>query len=458
MSLSPPRIPGRLWAVAAVTGSGAFMAMLDSTIANLALEAIRSDLAAPLSSAQWVATGYLIALAVSLPLTGWLGRRFGDGRLWKASILAFVLASIVCALAQTVTHLIVARCLQGLAAGLMVPAGQAVLASTAERRQLGRLMGIVGFAVALGPALGPAFGGMLIDTGSWRWLFLINVPVGAAALIGAARLVPPGKRSSGARIDVRGLILIGFGLPLLLYGAAEIGSGAASMLFIAILVTGAGLTFAFVVHAVRTPDPLIDVALLERSGFSASVMTAGLTGAVMYGGLLLLPIYLQRNLGQTPTEAGLMLMVMGLGSACILPAAGALTDRYGPRGVSMTGGGLLVLTTIPFVTSEPFGLPAIILVLVIRGAGLALAQMPAITAAYSEVDDTRTADAATLINIAQRLGGALGAIAMVAALGQSCVSALGMLYQVAFGALLVISVSALLAATRIAASHQGGKH
>jgi EmrB/QacA subfamily drug resistance transporter len=453
MSLSPPQITGQLWAVAAITGSGAFMAMLDSTIANLALEAVRSDLAAPLSTVQWVATGYLIALAVSLPLTGWLGRRFGDGRLWKASILAFVLASITCALAQTVTHLIVARCLQGLAAGLMVPAGQAVLASIAERRQLGRLMGIVGFAIALGPALGPAFGGILIDTASWRWLFLINVPVGAAALIGAARLVPPGKLSSEARIDVLGLILIGFGLPMLLYGAAEIGSAATRMFSVAILVAGAGLTSAFVVHATRTPAPLIDVALLARSGFAAPVVTAGLTGAAMYGGLLLLPIYLQRSLGQTPTEAGLMLMAMGLGSACMLPAAGALTDRHGPRGVSLTGCGLLVLATIPFVTSEPFVLPAIVLILVIRGAGLALAQMPAITAAYGEVDDARTANAATLINIAQRLGGALGAIAMVAALEQFSVSASGTSYQVAFGALIAISFGALLAATRIAAPH-----
>lgn len=454
MSLSPPQISGRLWAVAAITGSGAFMAMLDSTIANLALEAIRSDLAAPLSSVQWVATGYLIALAVSLPLTGWLGRRFGDGRLWKASILAFVLASIVCALAETVTQLIVARCLQGLAAGLMVPAGQAVLASTAERRQLGRLMGIVGFAIALGPALGPAFGGVLIDTGSWRWLFLINGPVGAAALIGAARLVPPVNRSGEARIDARGLMLIGFGLPLLLYGAAEIGSNAIGMLSLAILVLGTGLTSAFVVHAIRTPDPLIDVALLARSGFAAPVVTAGLTGAAMYGGLLLLPIYLQRSLGQTSTEAGLMLMAMGLGSACMLPAAGALTDRYGPRGVSLTGCGLLVIATIPFVTSVAFVLPVIVLVLVTRGAGLALAQMPAITAAYNQVDETRTADAATLINIAQRLGGALGAIAMVAVIEQFDVFAPATAYQIAFGTLVVMSFGALLAATRIKARGQ----
>jgi EmrB/QacA subfamily drug resistance transporter len=450
MPLSPPEIPSRLWAIAVVTGSGAFMAMLDSTIANLALNTIRSDLAAPLSGVQWVATGYLIALAVSLPLAGWLSRRFGDGRLWKGSILAFVLASIVCAFAQTLTHLIMARCLQGLAAGLMVPAGQAVLASTADRRQLGRLMGVVGFAVALGPALGPAFGGMLIDAASWRWLFLINVPVGFAALIGAARLVPSGETTPEARIDFRGLILISFGLPLLLYGAAEIGSSNISMLSIAIAVIGIGLTALFVVHAVQSPDPLIDVALLLRSGFSAPVVTAGLTGAAMYGGLLLLPIFLQRSLGQTPTEAGPMLMAMGLGSAFILPVAGALTDRYGPRRISLAGAGLLILTTIPFVSPVPLVFAAVVILLAARGAALALAQMPAITAAYNAVDEAETGDAATLINIGQRLGGALGAIAMVAVIEQFGGSASVTAYQIAFGALVVISVGAMLIATRIA--------
>ena len=310
-------------------------------------------------------------------------------------------------------------------------------------------MGVVGFAVALGPALGPAFGGMLIDAASWRWLFLINVPVGTVALIGAARLVPPGETTPEARIDFRGLILISFGLPLLLYGAAEIGSSNISMLSIAIAVIGIGLTALFVVHAVQSPDPLIDVALLLRSGFSAPVMTAGLTGAAMYGGLLLLPIFLQRSLGQTPTEAGLMLMAMGLGSAIILPVAGALTDRYGPRRISLAGAGLLILTTIPFVCPVPLVFAAVVILLAARGAALALAQMPAITAAYNAVDEAETGDAATLINIGQRLGGALGAIAMVAVIEQFGGSASVTAYQIAFGALVVISVGAMLIATRI---------
>tara|TARA_R110002012_G_scaffold68778_8_gene178519 strand:+ start:3646 stop:4941 length:1296 start_codon:yes stop_codon:yes gene_type:complete len=430
------------------------MAMLDSTIANLALETIRSDLDAPLSGVQWVATGYLIALAVSLPLTGWLGRRFGSGRLWAGSVLVFLLASILCAVSHDLPLLIASRCLQGLAAGLMVPAGQAVLAATADRRQLGRLMGVVGFAVALGPALGPAFGGALIDTTSWRWLFLINVPVGVAALIGARSQVPSGERFPQARIDTRGLVLIGLGLPLLLYGAAEMGSGHISILSAACSALGAILSVLFVVHAMRVGEPLIDVGLLMRTRFAAPVATAGLTGAAMYGGLLLLPIFLQRSLGQSPTEAGFMLLAMGLGSAFVLPVAGTWTDRFGPKRVSLAGGALLTLTTVPFLSSAPLVFGAVTVLLVARGAGLALAQMPAIAAAYGEVDKTETGDAATLINVAQRIGGAVGAIAVVAVIEQVGRSTPGSAYEVAFGMLVVVSACALFSATHIAASKQ----
>lgn len=452
MSHSPPEIPGRLWAIAAITGSSAFMAMLDSTIANLAIETIGADFGAPLTDVQWVATGYLIALAISLPLTSWLGRRFGDGRLWAGSVLAFAAASLACALSHSVLLLIVSRFLQGLAAGLMVPAGQSILAGIADRRQLGRLMGIMGFAVALGPALGPALGGLLIDTASWRWLFLINVPLGIAAAIGAKRLVPAGEQSHDARIDRMGLSLIGPGLPLLLYGAAEIGSSNLSWFSMASLTLGIVLFAAFLVHAVRADEPLIDIRLMLRTRFVAPMLTATLTGASMYGGLLLLPIFLQQSVGQTPSGAGFLLMAMGLSSALVLPIAGRLTDRFGPKRISLAGGALLTLATLPFISSTSLAFGLIMALLIARGAGLALAQMPAITAAYGEVDKSGTSDAATVINIAQRIGGAIGAITVVAIVERFGASTSGAQYRIAFGMLVILSTGALLAATQIAAA------
>ncbi|MEC9404855.1 MAG: MFS transporter, partial [Pseudomonadota bacterium] len=147
------------------------MAMLDTSVANLALLPLQENFRTSLGDVQWVVTGYLIALAVSMPMTGWLCRRFGHDRVWQMSMTGFVAASALCALSETSLMLSLARGLQGLAAGIMVPSGQAVLASVSERRQLGRLMGTVGFAVALGPALGPGVGGVLTETVSWRGLF-----------------------------------------------------------------------------------------------------------------------------------------------------------------------------------------------------------------------------------------------------------------------------------------------
>ncbi len=446
MLSAPPSISLRLWMVAAVTGSGAFMAMLDSTVANLAIDTISRELDAPLADVQWIATSYLIALALSLPLTAWLARRFGSGRVWVAAILVFVAASVLCGISRDLTTLIVARCLQGLAAGLMVPVGQAVLSVAADRQQLGRLMGTVGFAVALGPALGPGLGGVLIDNLSWRWLFWINVPVGMAAAVAAKYVLPPDEMSRTDRLDTPGLLLIGLGLPLLLYGSAGIGAMGITPSSILPLTFGIVLTVAFIIHARRSIAPLIDIRLFRRAGFAAAVVTASLTGAAMYGGLLLIPLFLQDSLRQSPTDAGLMLFLMGLGSAIVLPIAGNLTDRYSALVVCFVGSTILLLSTAAFLWPSilPFALTSI---LFIRGGGLALAQMPAMTAAYAAVLKNETSDAATIINIAQRLGGALGAITTVIVLEQAAATDNQQAYRWGFALLVAFAVASMVTST-----------
>ncbi|MHC5653685.1 DHA2 family efflux MFS transporter permease subunit [Stappia sp. ICDLI1TA098] len=446
MLSAPPSISLRLWMVAAVTGSGAFMAMLDSTVANLAIDTIARDFDAPLADVQWIATSYLIALALSLPLTAWLARRFGSGRVWAAAILVFVASSVLCGISRDLTTLIVARCLQGLAAGLMVPVGQTVLSVAADRQQLGRLMGTVGFAVALGPALGPGLGGVLIDNLSWRWLFWINVPVGIAAVAAAKYVLPPDEVSRTDRLDTPGLLLIGLGLPLLLYGSAGIGAMGITPSSILPLTFGIALTIAFIIHARRAISPLIDIRLFRRAGFAAAVVTASLTGAAMYGGLLLIPLFLQDSLHQSPTDAGLMLFLMGLGSAIVLPIAGNLTDRYGALMVCLFGSIILLLSTAAFLWSSILPL-ALISILFVRGGGLALAQMPAMTAAYAAVLKNETSDAATIINIAQRLGGALGAITTVIVLEQAAATDNQHAYRWGFALLVAFAVASMVTST-----------
>lgn len=410
MRQSPPQIPLRLWALAATTGAGAFVAMLDSTATHLALDTIRADLAVTLGAAQWIATGYLIALAVVLPMTGWLIRRCGHGRVWAASLVGFVLASVLCASSGSLPELIAARVLQGLAAGTMVPAGQAVLAEAADRRQLGRLMGSVGFAVALGPALGPWLGGWLVGV-SWRWIFWLNLPVGMLALLAASRWLPRGQARVAPPPDAWAMLLAGLGFPLALYGAAGLAEGGRGALA---AVIGALLLAAFVVRSLHATQPLIELRLLRRPGFAATLATVALAGAGLYGGLLLLPLYLQHAVGASPAAAGGLLLAMGLGSACALPLAGHFTDRHGAGPVCLAGAAMLLLGTVPFMAPFAWAPAALVCVLLLRGAGLALAQMPAMTAAYAVAGHGHGGDAATLVNIAQRLGGAVGAIAVVA--------------------------------------------
>ncbi|ASU83619.1 MFS transporter [Nocardiopsis gilva YIM 90087] len=438
-SSAPTAVPVRTWKIAAVTGAGAFIAMLDSTVANLALESIRSDTGSTLPMVQWVATGYLIALAVSLPVAGWLGIRFGQGRVWAVSLAVFTAASALCALSPGTLFLIAARFVQGLAAGVMVPVGQAVLGSSAERDQLGRVMGLSGMVVSLGPAVGPAVGGLLLEVASWQWLFWMNVPIGVAALIGARGLAIDGVVDPDRRLDLRGLALLGLGLPLVLYGATEIGATGTTAVTVLAVCVGTLLAAGFVVSALRTERPLIELRLLRRARFAAATLTAGLTGANMYGGLLLLPLYLQLVAAQDSLVTGLMLLAMGLGSAVALYVAGTMSDRFGAGPVCIIGAVLLVGATLPFLFSGALPLYALAAILVVRGVALALGQMPAITAAYASVSAEQMGDATTLVNIVQRVGGALGAAAVVIVLTQTGGSSDPAAYPWGFGLLAVVS-------------------
>ncbi|WP_435107168.1 DHA2 family efflux MFS transporter permease subunit [Nocardiopsis synnemataformans] len=453
----PPPIPARTWWIAAVTGAGAFLAMLDSTVANLALESIRADLGSTLGLVQWVATAYLVSLALSLPAAGWLGGRYGYGRLWAASLAAFVVASVLCALAPGLPALIGARVLQGLAAGLMVPAGQAVIGSVAGASQLGRLMGALGVVISLGPAVGPAVGGLLLEAVSWRWLFWINVPVGVAALIAARGLVPAGATSAARPLDLRGLVLLGVGLSLLLYGGTEAGSAGPSALPVVAVVSGAVLAAGFVLTALRGAHPLIDLRLLRRPTFAWATLTTGFTGANMYSGLLLLPLYLQLTQDRDGAQTGLLLLAMGLGSAAALYLGGSLSDRYGAGGVTLAGAAILVLTTLPFLATDTPAAPLLIVVLIARGAGVALAQMPATAAAYASVATAEIGDATTLVNIVQRVGGAVGAAGVVVVLAQAGASSDGDGYAWAFAALTALSFLTLVSAAFLRRAEQAQK-
>ncbi|MEV4420545.1 DHA2 family efflux MFS transporter permease subunit [Patulibacter sp. NPDC049589] len=404
-------IPRRVWHLAAVIVFGAFMSGLDATIVNVGLDTIARDLHASLDDVQWVASAHLIALGVSLPAAGWLGRRVGVGRMWLTALAAFTATSALCAAARSVEVLIVLRVAQGIAAGVLIPAGQTVLGQAAGPGRLGRVMASVGLAVGLAPALGPVVGGLVIDGASWPWLFLINVPIGIVGLVLGLRVIPRGAPEPEIRLDLAGLALVTVGVPALVYGLTAWGEQR-TLVAAGVLVPtvgGALLLALFVRHARRHTAPILDLGLFRIPTFAAACATTLTSGAAMFGAFLLLPLYFQSGRGSGVLETGLLSIGLSVGTAVTMPFVGGLVDRLGGGTISVVGCAATALTTFPFVLLDVDADGLVVqALLVARGAALALALMPPTVAAYSAVGERQLPDAASQVNVLQRVGGALG--------------------------------------------------
>jgi len=407
------RLTPEVRAVAIVVVIGAIMSILDTTIVNVALDTLSRDLNAPLSTIQWVATGYLLALATVIPLTGWAAERFGPKRVWMSVVTGFVASSALCGLAWNAESLIGFRVLQGLAGGMVMPVGMITLAQAAGPKHMGRVMSVVGVPMLLAPVFGPVIGGLLITNLSWRWIFFVNLPVGIAGLLLAARLLPseraPGR--SGARLDLVGLALLSPGIAAVVYGLSEVastGSVTGVNVWLPILA-GCGLVVAFARRSWFHEFPIVDVRLLRSTGFSAAALTVMLVGAALFGGMLLLPLYYQLDRGLSPLDAGLLLAPQGIGAAFAMHWSGRLTDRIGGGPVVVAGLLTLIVGTLPFTQvsgSTPYAL--LIAGLVIRGVGLGFTMMPAMASAYALLETNQVPRATPMLNVLQRIGGSIG--------------------------------------------------
>src|SRR4051794_7941320 len=277
-------------AIAAVVIVGALMSILDTTIVNVALATLRDDLDAPLSTIQWVSTGYLLALATVIPLTGWAADRYGAKRVWMGAVLAFTVTSGLAGLAWSAESLIVVRVLQGLAGGMIMPVGMITLAQAAGPRNMGKVMSVVGVPMLLAPVLGPVIGGLIVTDWASRWIFWGNLPIGAIGLALAARLLPGGAAEGQRPLDLRGFLLAGPGLALLVYGLSEIGSaGRLEPQAVVTMLAGAVMVALFVRHELRTGFPLVDIRLFRLPGFAAAAGTAFPPRAPLVGALGPLP-------------------------------------------------------------------------------------------------------------------------------------------------------------------------
>jgi EmrB/QacA subfamily drug resistance transporter len=286
-----------------------------------------------------------------------------------------------------------------------------MMASAAGPKRMGRVMSVVAVPAMLAPVLGPTLGGLIVDNMSWRWIFFVNLPVGMFAFALALRLLPRGERAPADRIDVRGLLLLATGVPLLTYGLAEIGATGSLTAPRALLPLLGGLVLiaAFALHALRATRPLLDLRLYRRATFASASMAMFWLGAALFGGMVLLPLYWQQIRGESVLQTGLLTAPMGLGMALVMPVVGRLTDRMGGGPLALAGVLVTTVATIPFgLIGAHSSIAWLSVAMLVRGMGVGFAFMPAMTAAYAALEKHELSDATPQLNVLQRVGGSIG--------------------------------------------------
>ncbi len=413
----PEKIDAAVLKVAGVVVLGAIMSILDITVVNVALRTFQTAFAdggQPLaySSVAWTVTGYTLALATVIPLSGWAADRFGTKRLYMLAILLFTLGSVLCAAATSIEMLIGFRVLQGLGGGMLMPLGMTIMTRAAGPARMGRLMAILGVPMLLGPIFGPILGGWLIDHFSWHYIFLINAPIGLVALIYAQFALAKDAPQPSESFDFVGMLMMSPGLALFLYGVSSI-PGEGGIGHTKVLLPGLGglaLMAAFVFYSFRPQHPLLDLRLFKNRNLTVSVLTMFIFAAAFFGGLLLIPQFLQQVQGETPLNAGWLVAPQGVGAMLTMPIAGALTDRMPvgrivPFGLLLIIGGMFTLTQIE-ADSSHWGF--LIPVLFVMGLGMGATMMPIMTSALKTLTHHEVARGSTLLNISQQIASSVG--------------------------------------------------
>lgn len=407
---------------------GTVMSILDSTIVAVALHTLGHDFHVTVNAVQWVTTGYLLALATVIPLSGWAVHRFGAKPVYLASLGFFVAGSALCGLAWSAPSLIFFRVLQGLGGGMILPVGQAIMARLAGPHRMAKVMSIIGVPQLLGPILGPVIGGIIISNYSWRWIFFVNVPIGIVALWLAKDFLPRSTPDGAHRFDTRGFFLLSPGLAILVYGLSSVGTaggfhGRSVWLGIGI---GTLLTGLFVWHALREKAPLLELHLLKDRTFAWSSVSIFLTGATLYGTMFLLPLYYQIDRGLSAWQAGLMMAPQGVGAAAMMRLSGSIADRKGPRYVAPIGMILLAVGTFFYTQVSASSNYALLLsALFVRGIGLGFGMMPVFASSYRNLTHEQVPKATTATNIFRQVGGSLGVAVFAAELQSQFITRLG---------------------------------
>jgi MFS transporter, DHA2 family, multidrug resistance protein len=408
------------WLIAMTVGLAAFMEVLDISIANVALEHIAGSMSASQDEATWVLTSYLVTNAIVLPISGWLASTIGRKRYLLGCIMGFSVTSLLCGTAPSLSVLIVARGLQGITGGGLQPNSQAILADTFPPERRGQAFAAYGLAVVFAPAIGPTLGGWLTDNLSWRWVFLINVPVGIILSLLVARLIsdPPAQVAqrlarlhAGLDLDYVGfaLLLVGMGALQIVLDKGQEDDWFGSSFITHLSILAAVALVALVVWELRRADPIVDLRLLARRNFAVGNLLMFVLGFTLLGTTVLLPLYAQTMLGYTATEAGMVISPGGFALLLVMPAVGFLSGKVDARYLITAG---LVAAALALWSMTRFDAEIDYATLAwsrtYQSLGLALLFIPINTVALGGMPTAKSNNAAAIINMVRNIGGSVG--------------------------------------------------
>jgi EmrB/QacA subfamily drug resistance transporter len=400
----------------AVLVAGMFMSILDVTIVNVAIPTIQNDFGTTVEDVQWVANAYTLALGVVVPLSGWLGDRFGYARVYVLSVLGFAVGSALCGVAWDLTSLVAFRIVQAIPGGIIPVITLAMVYRMVPKEKIGTAMGMYGLGVVFAPAVGPTLGGYLVEYVDWRLIFFINVPIGVLGAVAAALALPAFTPTPAGRFDIWGFLAVSSGLFALLLALSEGESWGWTDYRIVMLLLYSALSLAlFVVIELEVDEPLLDVRIFRHWQFTNSLVLIGLMSVALFSGLFYVSLLLQQAQGLGAFETGLVMLPSALATAVMMPISGRLYDRLGPRlpavvGLTLVAVGTYLMAELRVETPREH----IMWLLVLRGFGMGLAMMPIMTGGLAAVPPHLVSPAGAFNNVVQRTSAALGVAVLTA--------------------------------------------
>lgn len=399
-----------MWLSLAVIIVGTFMSILDSSIVNVAIPKMMTIFGASTDQIEWVLTGYMLTMSIIIPLTGYLTDRFGGKNIYIFALTVFTIGSMLCGISNSTNTMVASRVIQAIGGGMIMPVGMAMLLQNVPLERRGLALGVFGIAAMAAPAIGPTLSGYIVEYMNWRLIFTINIPVGIIGVTLAALILKESPKNPEKKFDLFGAITSAIGLYTLILALDKVSAkGWTSPYIIGLMCIAVISLAAFVLIELNHPEPLLDLRVTKNFPFTLSLIISAITTIAMFGGVFLMPLYMENLRGYSAMRTGMMMLPQAIVTGIMMPISGKLFDRYGAKWLTIIG--LTIVSACTFMLSRltlDTSFNAVMLIMAVRGFGNGLAMMPMQTAGMNSVPQSMVARATALNSTIRQVAGSLG--------------------------------------------------